>query len=144
MDCISPLSFPHISKEAVTLAGCTIPANTATIVSIHNVGRDRKVWKDPLQFNPEKFMGVDQDKFNSNSMANLYLLPFSSGRRACPGFNLAWPQLLTATASLVHAFDWTVPEGKSNEDIKVDDPKQLEYDLYLVPTPRPSCRAYKV
>ncbi|GAY36997.1 hypothetical protein CUMW_280190 [Citrus unshiu] len=43
--------------------------------------------------------------------AVVLLLPFSSGRRGCPGIQLALTVVKQVTAQLVHCFDWELPEG---------------------------------
>jgi cytochrome P450 len=40
------------------------------------------------------------------------LLAFSSGRRQCPAANLGFLKVQHAIALLVHAFDWSLPEGE--------------------------------
>ncbi|KAH7557468.1 hypothetical protein JRO89_XS11G0160700 [Xanthoceras sorbifolium] len=42
---------------------------------------------------------------------NFNFLPFSSGRRICPGIPLADRMLLYALATLLHSFEWKLAEG---------------------------------
>lgn len=49
--------------------------------------------------------------------ADFKILPFSAGKRKCPGAPLGVTLVLMALARLFHCFDWTPPEGLSPEDI---------------------------
>lgn len=114
------VSFPHTNKVATTLAGYTIPANTAVLLNIRYINRDPRFWKDPLEFNPERFMGPEGGKIKANG-THFSLLTFGGGRRGCPGYNLAWVLLLRGIATLVHAFDWSPPPGLSSKDLSTEE-----------------------
>lgn len=141
-------------KDALTLwwigiqpGGYNIPANTAMLVNTYSIGRDPQVWKDPVQFNPNRFMAGGSSSMIKANGLDFNLLPFGSGRRACPGYNLAILLLLRTTATLVHAFDWAPPPGCSQEDLSIDEAGSFLIHpssvLYLVPTPRLSSHVYK-
>jgi cytochrome P450 len=49
------------------------------------------------------------------------LLPFSSGRRGCPGVNFAIPTVKLVLGSLLHCFHWAPPPGVRGEDIDVEE-----------------------
>ncbi|CAM6129024.1 unnamed protein product [Calypogeia fissa] len=145
-----PYSMPHVNMAPATLGGYNIPANTAVIANFYCIGRDPSKWKDPLQFNPDRFMArgpsLSSDSIKANG--NFYnLLPFSSGRRGCPGYNLGILILLRTVGTLVHAFDWAPPAGMSPQDLSIEDvgPFVLHPnpDLYLVPIPRLSPDVYR-
>ncbi|CAM6103704.1 unnamed protein product [Calypogeia fissa] len=145
-----PHSFPHVNMAPATLGGYNIPANTAMIANFYGIGRDPRTWKDPLQFNPDRFMAggssLSSDSIKANG--NFYnLLPFSSGRRVCPGYNLGILMLLRTVGTLIHAFDWAPPAGMSPQDLSIEDVGpfvlQPNPDLYLVPKPRLSRDVYR-
>ena len=46
---------------------------------------------------------------------DLELLPFGSGRRMCPGYNLGLKVVHLSLANLLHGFTWRLPEGVRKE-----------------------------
>uniref|UniRef100_A0ACD5WLA8 Uncharacterized protein n=1 Tax=Avena sativa TaxID=4498 RepID=A0ACD5WLA8_AVESA len=80
------LLVPRETTRRIQVAGHSIPAKTKVIVNAWAIGRDPSVWKDPEEFNPDRFQDADID-FNGT---HFQLLPFGSGRRICPGL-WAWP-----------------------------------------------------
>ncbi|XP_050224676.1 cytochrome P450 93B2-like [Mercurialis annua] len=82
----------------------TIPNNTLLMVNLWSIGRDSEIWKNPLEFNPERFYENDFD-FRGQ---HFQLLPFGSGRRNCSGMSLAMQILPITLATLIQCFDWTV------------------------------------
>ncbi|PTQ26957.1 hypothetical protein MARPO_0254s0002 [Marchantia polymorpha] len=78
---VAVLGVPHFPKEATKLAGYDIPANTRVILNLYAIGRDPKVWENPLKFNPSRFLNSPIDVKGQH----YEVLPFGSGRRRCPG-----------------------------------------------------------
>ncbi|KAK9233491.1 hypothetical protein WN943_023741 [Citrus x changshan-huyou] len=104
---VTPLMAPHESMEDRTVNGFHIPKKSRVIVNAWAIGRDPKAWTDPETFFPERFVGSSVDVLGHD----FQLLPFGSGRRGCPGIQLALTVVKQVTAQLVHCFDWELPEG---------------------------------
>jgi len=71
-----PLLVPHFNTKDVQILNYKILANTTTIVNIWAIGRDSKVWRKPLEFDPNRFSDSDI-KIGGSSYT---LLPFGAGR----------------------------------------------------------------
>jgi cytochrome P450 len=110
-----PLGVPHSNTKDVQLLNYKIPANTIVLVNIWAIGRDPELWKNPLEFDPDRFSNsnIDVGGLNYN------LLPFGSGRRRCPGFNLAQLMVQYSLATILHAFDWFPQSGIKPEDMNM-------------------------
>ncbi|KAF8410152.1 hypothetical protein HHK36_002674 [Tetracentron sinense] len=95
-----PLLLPHESSEGCTVGGFSVPQGTMLLVNLWAIQNDPKVWVEPRKFKPERFEGVEggRDKFK--------LMPFGSGRRGCPGENLAMRMVGLALGSLIQCFEW--------------------------------------
>ncbi|KAL5812765.1 hypothetical protein ACOSQ3_027715 [Xanthoceras sorbifolium] len=72
--------------------------------------RDPEAWQSPLEFQPERFLR-DNDGKGEYKGNNFNFLPFGSGRRMCPGILLAEKMILYVLATLLHSFEWKLPEG---------------------------------
>ena len=73
---------PIVSREAVaddTLCGYHIPAGTRLFVHIQAIQQDPDLWPDPMQFQPERFVGLD----TMNPKDHRYAFnPFINGPRS--------------------------------------------------------------
>nr|ARA71421.1 flavonoid 2-hydroxylase [Microcos paniculata] len=103
---------PMINRKSIQtcqVKGYTIPAECMVFVNVWAIGRDPKVWTDPLKFQPERFLKSD-DSIDVRGQ-HYELLPFGSGRRGCPGASLALQELPTTLAAMIQCFDWKVANG---------------------------------
>lgn len=100
---VAPLSGPREAMEDCTLAGYNVPAGSRLIINVWKIQRDPTIWTDPLEFQPERFLTshVDVDVRGKH----FELIPFGSGRRACPGVAFALQGLHLTLARLLQAFD---------------------------------------
>ncbi|KAL3604221.1 hypothetical protein D5086_005080 [Populus alba] len=112
-----PLLIPHESLRATTINGYHIPDKTRVFINTHGLGRNTKLWADVEEFRPERHWPADGSRVEISHGADFKILPFSAGKRKCPGAPLGVTLVLMALARLFHCFDWTPPEGLSPEDI---------------------------
>ncbi|MFS7989843.1 putative N-methylcoclaurine 3'-monooxygenase [Helianthus anomalus] len=87
-----PLDPPLVPPlvESCEVMNYTIPKNAKIHVSLWAMGRDPKVWDNPLSINPEKFMNSKVD-FKGQ---NFELLPFGYERKIWDCFKREKPLML--------------------------------------------------
>ncbi|CAD6211236.1 unnamed protein product [Miscanthus lutarioriparius] len=95
--------------EPVHVRGYVIPPKTSVFFNIFSIGRDPGCWEEPLQFLPERFMPGGAGAGVDPKGQHMQLMPFGSGRRACPGMGLAMQAVPAFLAALVQCFHWEVP-----------------------------------
>ncbi|MQM10445.1 hypothetical protein Taro_043330 [Colocasia esculenta] len=132
----TPLMLPHKANADVKLAGYDVPKGSNVLVNVWAIARDPAVWKDPLEFRPERFADEDVDMKGHD----FRLLPFGAGRRVCPGAQLGINIVQSILGHLLHQFRWEPPQGMRLEDIDMsENPGLVTYmhtPLQAVATPR--------
>ncbi|MED6177308.1 hypothetical protein PIB30_097033, partial [Stylosanthes scabra] len=73
----TPLMLPHRANSNVKVGGYDIPKGSNVHVNVWAVARDPALWKNPLEFRPERFLEEDVDMKGHD----FRLLPFGAGRR---------------------------------------------------------------
>ncbi|KAH0679729.1 hypothetical protein KY284_020814 [Solanum tuberosum] len=111
------LSWARLSTSDVRLSnGMVVPSHTTAMVNMWAITHDSDVWKNPLEFKPERFVvsegGVNVDVRG----ADLRLAPFGAGRRVCPGKNLGLVTVMLWVAKLVQHFEF-VEDGAHPVDL---------------------------
>ncbi|XP_044378583.1 4-hydroxyphenylacetaldehyde oxime monooxygenase [Triticum aestivum] len=128
------LLVPRETLRRVQVAGYDIPAKTQVIVNAWAISRDPSAWKDPEEFNPERFQDTDVD-FNGS---HFEFIPFGAGRRICPGLAMGVANAEYILANLLYCFNWALPNGVSREGVNMEEEGGLTYrkktPLMLVPT----------
>ncbi|KAI4336006.1 hypothetical protein L6164_014586 [Bauhinia variegata] len=109
----TPIMLPHRAGSDVSIGGYEIPKGTNVFVNLWAMGRDEKVWADPLKFEPERFLEEDIDLKGQD----FRLIPFGAGRRMCPAAQLSTNMLTLMLGRLLHHFSWSLPEGMQPEEM---------------------------
>ncbi|KAJ0981976.1 hypothetical protein J5N97_010231 [Dioscorea zingiberensis] len=141
-----PLSVPRISSEPCEVSGFHIPEGSTLLVNIWSISRDPEVWNSPIEFNPARFLPGGKHVDVDLKGIHFELIPFGSGRRICAGMRLGLRMVTLMVASLVHGFDWVLPDGQTPEtlDMEEDFGLTIERTVPLVarPIPRLDREAY--
>ncbi|KAL0381977.1 UNVERIFIED_CONTAM: cytochrome [Sesamum calycinum] len=103
--------LPHKVTQDVELDGYIIPKNALVNFMVADMGWDPKVWEDPMEFKPERFLDSSGDGFDITGNREIKMMPFGAGRRICPGYALALLHLEYFVANLIWYFKWTPLEG---------------------------------
>ncbi|KAJ1289886.1 hypothetical protein BS78_02G199400 [Paspalum vaginatum] len=115
-----PLMVPHLAMaDGAEVGGFAVPRGTKVIINLWAIMRDPALWPDPVAFVPERFAGTSDADFRGKD--RLEFMPFGAGRRACPGSPMATRVVMLVLASMLHAFEWRLPEGMQPEDVDVRD-----------------------
>ncbi|CAH1225024.1 CYP1A1 [Branchiostoma lanceolatum] len=116
MGSIAPLSLPHATTVDTTLRGYQIPKGTWIMPNLWALHHDPATWGDPDVFRPERFL----DENGKPIPKPAALMPFSAGRRACPGEAVAKADTFLLLGGLVHNFRFRIPEGEGPPDLTPD------------------------
>ncbi|KAL7003836.1 unspecific monooxygenase [Sarracenia purpurea var. burkii] len=108
--------LPHTVTEDVELEGHLVPKNAMVNFMVAEMGWDPKVWDEPMEFKPERFLGGRLEEsssllFDITGRKEIKMMPFGAGRRICPASGLAMLHLELFLANLVWYFKWTAADG---------------------------------
>ncbi|KAI3741245.1 hypothetical protein L1987_58916 [Smallanthus sonchifolius] len=112
-----PFLVPHQAIHDVEIQGFMVPKNAQILCNVWAIGRDPKVWSHSEMFMPERFLGVKTDYKGQN----FDLIPFGTGRRICPGLNIAHRMLHIMLGSLIQKFDWKLEGNVRAQDMDMDE-----------------------
>ncbi|RAL41913.1 hypothetical protein DM860_009095 [Cuscuta australis] len=136
----APLSGPREAMEDFTLSGFHVPAGTRLFVNLWKLHRDPKVWSHPSEFRPERFL-TDHKSLDVRGR-DFEFIPFSSGRRMCPGVSFAMQVLHLVLAKLLHGFELGTEmdsEVDMTESPGLVMPKATPLEVVLAPRLPPQC-----
>ncbi|XP_031281527.1 cytochrome P450 CYP82D47-like [Pistacia vera] len=137
-----PLALPHESTEDCTVLDYHVPAGTRLFINLWKIHRDPHVWLDPCKFQPERFLTTHKD-FDVRGQ-NFEYMPFSSGRRMCPGVSFGLQVMQLTLASLLHDFEFLTPFDEPvdmKEGIGMTLVKIAPLEILLTPRLSPSLYA---
>ncbi|KFU99633.1 Cytochrome P450 2D17, partial [Tauraco erythrolophus] len=104
---IVPIGLPHMTYRDTELQGFFIPKGTTIITNLSSVLKDETVWEKPNEFYPKHFLDAKGQFVKPEAF-----LPFSAGRRACLGEQLARMELFIFFTTLLQKFTFVVPENQ--------------------------------
>ncbi|KAK9039687.1 hypothetical protein V6N11_014881 [Hibiscus sabdariffa] len=107
----SPILALRAAMEECTLSnGYHVTPGTRLLLNAWQIQHDERVWTDPDEFKPERFLTTHKDLDLKGQ--NFELIPFGAGRRACSGVSLALQVIHLSMASVLHCFDINTPGGQ--------------------------------
>ena len=130
--CIFPFALPHSTTRDTTLNGFFIPDKTLVFVNLFSITRDESKFPQPEVFNPMRFLTSDGQRLSKTT--DLFL-PFSAGRRKCPGELLGRMELFIFFVSLVQNCDFQcIPGVKYTLESKYGlTLKPQDFDVIITP-----------
>ncbi|XP_042487031.1 cytochrome P450 89A2-like [Macadamia integrifolia] len=116
--------LPRIVEEDVVLNGYLIPKKTIVNFTVAGMGRDPQVWKDPMEFKPERFLGEEGEVVDITGTREIKMMPFSAGRRICPGLGLGTLHLEYFLANLIRNYKWVAVDG---QDVDMSEKQEFTW-----------------
>uniref|UniRef100_A0A8D0HFE6 Cytochrome P450 family 2 subfamily AR member 1 n=1 Tax=Sphenodon punctatus TaxID=8508 RepID=A0A8D0HFE6_SPHPU len=128
---ITPVGVPHSVTQDTHFRGFTIPKGTTVFPVLGSVLHDPTQFQEPENFDPGNFLDE-----SGGFKKNVAFMPFSAGKRACPGEGLARMELFLFFTTLLQTFTLSSP---ANQELDVTPeysgfgkvPRQ--YQLCLLP-----------
>ncbi|KAH8749038.1 cytochrome P450 [Hyaloscypha finlandica] len=127
-----PNGVPHKTLKEDVYRDMYIPkGNSMVIANAWAMLHDPDIYKDPLKFNPDRFLPVSE----SGGGEPIPMGHFGFGRRVCPGQYLGFASVWIVVATILAKFSITPAKDKDGEDIM---PKMefstgiTRYDLKLL------------
>ncbi|XP_069500521.1 cytochrome P450 2G1-like isoform X1 [Ambystoma mexicanum] len=97
---ILPLGVPHTVIRDTLFRGYTIPKGTNVFPLLHTVLLDPQHFRDPEQFDPMRFLDEKGDLLKREA-----LIPFSTGKRTCPGEGLVRMVMFLIFTTILQNFE---------------------------------------
>ncbi|KAF7001931.1 hypothetical protein CFC21_017486 [Triticum aestivum] len=112
------------AEDATLLGETTVPTGDFNVrFFVGDIGRDRKTWTDPDEFQPERFLagGEAEGVGPSAGPKEMKMMPFGAGHGFCPGMGLAMVNIKCFLATLVREFEWA-PPAEGGGGVDMNDP----------------------
>ncbi|XP_078447721.1 LOW QUALITY PROTEIN: (S)-N-methylcoclaurine 3'-hydroxylase isozyme 1-like [Wolffia australiana] len=113
-------TVPVILHKAIDdgeVIGYAVPKGFTVMVNLWAIGRDPEKWENPLEFSPERFLS---GKLDYKGM-DFEFIPFGAGVRMCPGMSMGICLVELLVATMVHNFDWILPDGKQPGELCMEE-----------------------
>ncbi|CAN7995741.1 unnamed protein product, partial [Ixodes hexagonus] len=106
----TPLGVIRAAQRDTKIGGFDVPADTVVLANVWAVHHDPKIWEEPLEFDPTRFLNANQTELLPKPAA---FIPFSTGRRMCPGETLALMEIFMYLTTLLQKFAVLPKEGET-------------------------------
>ncbi|EDW14395.1 probable cytochrome P450 304a1 [Drosophila mojavensis] len=113
IETLVPSDVPHKALEDTELMGYRIPKDTIVVPSLYAMHMDKRIWSDPENFRPERFLDDEGKLCLKKDMS----LPFGAGKRLCAGETFARNMLFLITTAMLQNFDYVLAPGDSLPDL---------------------------
>nr|WCC58117.1 cytochrome P450 [Pharsalia antennata] len=96
---VTPI-IERYAESDIDLGNKIIPAGTNILISVFNLHRSEAYWKNPLEFNPDRFLPEEVAERHPYAY-----IPFSGGPRNCIGMKYALMMMKTTVAHVIRNYE---------------------------------------
>ncbi|XP_066198831.1 cytochrome P450 1A1 isoform X1 [Saccopteryx leptura] len=107
-----PFTIPHSTTRDTSLRGFYIPKGRCVFVNQWQINHDQKLWDDPSEFRPERFLTPSG---TINKALSEQVVLFGLGKRKCIGETIARLEVFLFLATLLQQVEFSTAPG-----VKVD------------------------
>ena len=111
---IGDCTIPHYTLKDTFLCGHRVPKGTVVLVDLPAIHLDPECWENPVHFNPYRHFDTEGKLITQQRN----WLPFSAGRRYCPGESFAKVELFLFSSIMLHQFTFHSERGKKPPSLK--------------------------
>lgn len=129
MTSVVPLGFDHYVNEDVEIRGYTVPRGTVAFAAAYSFHHSDDFFKDSAIFKPERFLDEQGQILPVTHPIRQNLMPFSTGKRACPGEGFARARIFLFVTNLMQSFDILPP---TDDKLLPLNPKSWDFGLISV------------
>lgn len=114
---VVPLGIPHGVERDLTVGDYFVQRGSMVLVLQWAIHMNPEVWPEPEQFRPERFINADGEY-----VAPAQFIPFQTGKRMCPGDELARMVLTLFTGRILSRFHVQLDEEEApdGEQVSMD------------------------
>ncbi|XP_017464536.1 PREDICTED: probable cytochrome P450 304a1 [Rhagoletis zephyria] len=113
IETLVPSDFPHRALEETELMGFKIPKDTVVIPGLYAFHSDPRVWGDPENFRPERFL----DDNGKLCLIKDITMPFGAGKRLCAGETFARNIMFLIVTALCQNFNFILAPSDKLPDL---------------------------
>ncbi|CAH8382220.1 unnamed protein product [Eruca vesicaria subsp. sativa] len=121
---VAAFNLPHVALSDATVAGYHIPKGSQVLLSRYGLGRNPKVWADPLSFKPERHLNECSEVILTEN--DLRFISFSTGKRGCAAPALGTALTTMMLARLLQGFTWKLSENETRVELM-----ESSHDMFL-------------
>ncbi|ESQ35174.1 hypothetical protein EUTSA_v10007301mg [Eutrema salsugineum] len=128
---------PHVARQDTTLGGYFIPKGSHIHVGRPGLGRNPKIWKDPLVYKPERHLEGDAISQEVTLVeTDMRFVSFSTGRRGCVGVKVGTIMMVIMLARFLQGFNWKLHPNYGPLSLEEDGALLMAKPLLLSVEPR--------
>ena len=132
-----PVLVPHRVLKTYNYRGYFMPKNALVIANIWYIHHDPKVWHDPWEFTPERFLDSEGNLLPPNHKLMQNVLSFSIGGRKCLGEAMGISKLFLYIGGVLQSFD-LLPA--SSGELPDTDPRNYKRGVGVITVKDFMCR----
>ncbi|CAG2115253.1 unnamed protein product, partial [Medioppia subpectinata] len=113
----------------MVISGFKIPKDTQILVNLWAIDNDPNLWDNPSEFRPQRFLSENLKTFKKPE----HLIPFSYGKRSCPGEGLGVVEVFLYLSSLLQKYDIKA-NHKTDQNLEYESHHKIAFiSLFIIP-----------